>query len=82
MSLRAARAAVALTRRELLEGLRDPSVLFSTVIMPVLLGPLVFWAAVQLLLLAEGRAEQEPPTALLEVRPARPEDAEAAATAE
>ncbi|MBL8615981.1 MAG: ABC transporter permease subunit [Deltaproteobacteria bacterium] len=82
MSLRAARAAVALTRRELLEGLRDPSVLFSTVLMPVLLGPLVFWAAVQLLLLTEGRAEQEPPTTLLEVRPARPEDAAAAAAAE
>lgn len=58
-------AVLAISGRELLEGLRDPSVFFSTVIMPTLFGPLMLWGSLQVMMLVEGDLEQDPPTAVL-----------------
>ena len=59
------RAALAISRRELLEGLRDPSVFFSTIVMPTLFGPLMLWGSLQVMMLVEGDLEQAPPTAVI-----------------
>ena len=55
------RAAWSVARKELLEAIREPTVLLFSLGFPILFYPLILWGVFQLQLLQEGFFEQSPP---------------------